>query len=124
MVNHVGSTGYGRAYCSALNGSWGIADIDEATRCVAYLRQQGQVDDTRVGIVGESAGGYAFLQALYLYLDLWIAGNSIYGISSFDIIVPAFQATMMEGKMRELSKPVEIIIFKGEGHGFHLAETI
>ncbi|CAK7230996.1 hypothetical protein SEUCBS140593_007776 [Sporothrix eucalyptigena] len=182
MVNHVGSTSYGRAYRSLLNGNWGSADIDDAASCVAYLRAQGLVDNTRVGIVGESAGGYAVLQALYLYPDLWTAGISIYGISSLaefaadthkfesryidslvlgtkvgktdeeidqiykarsalfhldkitapllllqgdsDTIVPAWQSTKMEEKMRELGKPVEMTIFEGEGHGFHLAETI
>lgn len=182
LVNHVGSTGYGRAYRELLDGLWGTADIDDAASCVAYLSAQGLIDASKVGIVGESAGGYAVMQALYLYPDIWTAGISIYGISSLpefaedthkfesryidslvlgtekgksedeietiykarsalyhvekikapllllqgdsDTIVPAWQATRMEEKMRQLGKVVEMTIFEGEGHGFHKAKTI
>jgi dipeptidyl aminopeptidase/acylaminoacyl peptidase len=37
---------------------------------------------SKVGIVGESAGGHAVMQVLYLYPDIWTVGMSIYGISS------------------------------------------
>jgi dipeptidyl aminopeptidase/acylaminoacyl peptidase len=80
-LNHIGSTGYGRAYRSALNGCWGVEDIADAASCVAYLAENKLIDRNRVGIVGESAGGYAVLQALTTYPDLWAAGISLYGIS-------------------------------------------
>ncbi|KAL2856165.1 Alpha/Beta hydrolase protein [Aspergillus pseudodeflectus] len=80
-LNHIGSTGYGRAYRSALNRHWGVEDIADAASCVAYLAEQKLIDKNRVGIVGESAGGYAVLQALTTYPDLWAAGISLYGIS-------------------------------------------
>lgn len=82
MVNHVGSTGYGREYRSLLNGQWGAADIDDAASCVSYLREQGLVNVSRVGIVGESAGGYAVMQAVYLYPGLWTVSVALYGLSS------------------------------------------
>ncbi|OKL61052.1 hypothetical protein UA08_03135 [Talaromyces atroroseus] len=181
VVNHVGSTGYGRAYRELLDGEWGSADVADAASCVAYLASEGLIDPTKVGIVGESAGGYAVMQALYMYPDIWAAGISIYGISSLsgfaetthkfeshyidslvigkgtkseekiaalyksrsavyhvekikapllllqgdvDTIVPAIQATLMEEKMRELGKVVEVVMFEGEGHGFHMEKTI
>jgi dipeptidyl aminopeptidase/acylaminoacyl peptidase len=181
VVNHVGSTGYGRAYREALNGEWGSADIADAASCVSYLASEGVIDPTKVGIVGESAGGYAVMQALYTYPDIWTAGISIYGISNLsgfaetthkfesryidslvlgkgrkdkaeiealyksrsavyhaekikapllllqgdiDTIVPVSQATVMEEKMRELEKAVEVVIFEGEGHGFHMEKTL
>ncbi|KAL1895505.1 hypothetical protein Sste5346_005314 [Sporothrix stenoceras] len=182
MVNHVGSTGYGRAYRSLLNGKWGAADIDDAASCVQYLREQGLVDPSRVGIVGESAGGYAVMQAVYLFPDLWTAGIALYGLSSLsefaadthkfesryidslvlgtregkteeeiesiyrgrsalyhvdrikapvlllqgdvDTIVPSWQSTRMEEKMKGLGKEVEFVMYEGEGHGFHLDKTI
>lgn len=81
-VNHVGSTGYGRAYRELLNGKWGTAEIADAASCVEYLASEGLIDSTKVGIVGESAGGYSVMQALYTYPDVWAAGISIYGVSS------------------------------------------
>ncbi|EXJ77107.1 hypothetical protein A1O3_10265 [Capronia epimyces CBS 606.96] len=81
QVNHAGSTGYGRAYRELLDGAWGVADVADAASCVAYLVAKGLVDATKVGIVGESAGGYAVLQAAWMYADLWAGGVSLYGIS-------------------------------------------
>ncbi|KAL3452780.1 Alpha/Beta hydrolase protein [Aspergillus insuetus] len=80
-LNHIGSTEYGRPYRSALNGHWGVEDIADAASCVAYLAESKLIDRNRVGIVGESAGGYAVLQALTTYPNLWAAGISLYGIS-------------------------------------------
>ncbi|KAJ5924068.1 hypothetical protein N7466_008255 [Penicillium verhagenii] len=82
LVNHVGSTGYGRAYRALLDGAWGEAEIADAASCVSYLALEGVIDVTKVGIVGESAGGYSVMQALYTYPDIWAAGISLYGISS------------------------------------------
>ncbi|KAJ6088734.1 hypothetical protein N7486_009995 [Penicillium sp. IBT 16267x] len=181
LVNHVGSTGYGRAYRALLDGAWGEADIEDAASCVSYLASEKLIDVTRVGIVGESAGGYAVLQALYTYPDIWTAGISLYGISSLeglaetthkfeshymqglvlghgecsderretiyrkrsavfhaerikarvlllqgdvDKVVPVSQATQMEEAMRNAGKDVEVVIFEGEGHGWHKGETI
>ncbi len=128
-----------------------------------------------------SAGGYAVMQALYMYPEIWAAGISLYGISSLrefaetthkfesryidslvlgggkknqdeinsiyrersavnhatkikapllllqgevDTIVPPWQATRMEQVMHELGKEVQVIMFEGEGHGFHMDKTI
>ncbi|KAL3463892.1 Alpha/Beta hydrolase protein [Aspergillus heterothallicus] len=68
-VNHVGSTGYGRCYRAALDGRCGVEDIADAASCVAYLAKSGLIDESRVGIIGESAGGYA------------TAGVGLYGTS-------------------------------------------
>jgi dipeptidyl aminopeptidase/acylaminoacyl peptidase len=181
MVNHVGSTGYGRAYRELLDGEWGTAEIADAASCVQHLISEGLVDATKIGIVGESAGGYSVMQALYTYPDIWAAGVSIYGISSLsefaetthkfesryidslvlgkggktkeemeviyrsrsavyhvekikapllllqgdiDTIVPAWQATRMVQRMHDLGKTVELEIYEGEGHGFHMGKTI
>jgi dipeptidyl aminopeptidase/acylaminoacyl peptidase len=80
-LNHIGWTGCGRAYRSALNGRWGVADIADAASYVAYVAETKLINKGRVRIVGESAGGYAVLQALTTYPDLWAAGISLYGIS-------------------------------------------
>ncbi|PCG90566.1 Hypothetical protein PENO1_098450 [Penicillium occitanis (nom. inval.)] len=181
LVNHVGSTGYGRAYREMLDGQWGAADIEDAASCVAFLNSERIIDPSKVGIVGESAGGYAVMQALYIYPEIWAAGISIYGISSLsgfaetthkfeshyidslvlgkgeksqeeieaiykgrsalyhaenirapllllqgdvDTIVPASQATQMEERMHELGKEIQVVMFEGEGHGFHMSKTI
>ncbi|KAL2809427.1 Alpha/Beta hydrolase protein [Aspergillus granulosus] len=182
-VNHVGSTGYGRAYRSALDGQWGVEDIADAASCVSYLSSSGLIDGSKVGIIGESAGGYAVLQALTNDPSLWTAGVSLYGISNLsgfasithkfesryiiglvlgpggeewseekreavyrersavyfaekvnapllllqgdqDTIVPVGQAVQMKHVLKEQGKGVEMVLFEGEGHGWHKSETI
>jgi dipeptidyl aminopeptidase/acylaminoacyl peptidase len=76
-VNHAGSTSYGRAYRMLLQGEWGVIDIADAASCVSYLISQQLINGSCVGIIGESAGDYAVLQALCVYPDLW-AGAVIY----------------------------------------------
>ena len=80
-INYAGSSGYSRAYRQQLDGQWGLADVADAASCVEHLASAGLIDKTRVGITGGSAGGYACLQALCTYPDLFAGGISLYGIS-------------------------------------------
>lgn len=86
-VNYAGSTGYGRAYRDLLNGKWGILDVADAASCVAHLSASSKVDSSRVGICGQSAGGYGVLQALCDHPKIWAGGISIYGISSLKALL-------------------------------------
>lgn len=86
-VNHAGSIGYGRAYRELLYGNWGVVDGADCASCVKYLADQGLIDPKRVGIVGQSAGGYAVLQGLCEYPDVYAGGVSNYGISSLEALM-------------------------------------
>ena len=63
-VDYRGSTGYGRRYREALQGRWGIVDLDDVVACARYLADAGRVDPARMAIRGGSAGGYTTLAAL------------------------------------------------------------
>ncbi|MGB7756136.1 MAG: prolyl oligopeptidase family serine peptidase [Salinisphaera sp.] len=78
-VNYRGSTGYGRDYRRALDGVWGIADVEDCQTGAAYLAEADRVDPDRVLISGSSAGGYTVLSVL-AFTDLAAAGASYYGI--------------------------------------------
>ncbi len=78
-VDYRGSSGYGRAYREALNGLWGIADVEDCAAAANYLVTQGIVDAERVAIRGSSAGGFTVLAAL-VATDTFKAGASYYGI--------------------------------------------
>lgn len=178
-VNHAGSTGYGRQYRMRLQGEWGIIDIDDAASCVSFLVSQQLIDGSRVGVIGESAGGYAALQALCVHPDLWAGGISLYGVSNLkaladimhkfesqyvqqlvlkdgqvddaesiyrarspcynvgkiktpllllqgdeDTVVPQSQTKEMQQIMKAQGKDVEVVIYKGEGHGWVRGDTI
>lgn len=63
-VDYRGSTGYGTAYRRALEGEWGVADVDDCARVVHQLGESGRIDPTRVAIRGSSSGGATALQSL------------------------------------------------------------
>lgn len=79
-VNYRGSTGYGRDYRRALNGRWGIVDVDDCAAAARYLADEGLVDATRVVASGGSAGGWTTL-CLLTFAEGFAAGTSYYGVS-------------------------------------------
>ena len=82
-VNYRGSTGYGRAYREALDGRWGVADVDDCVNAASYLVRRGLADPERLIIRGSSAGGYTTLCAL-TFRDVFRAGASYYGIGDLE----------------------------------------
>ena len=79
-VNYRGSTGYGTKYRKALNGNWGISDVDDCVNGGNYLVSEGLVDPQRIAIRGGSAGGFTTLACL-TFTDFFAAGASYYGVS-------------------------------------------
>ncbi|MHB1855239.1 MAG: S9 family peptidase [Acidimicrobiales bacterium] len=79
-VDYGGSTGYGRAYRQALQGQWGVMDVDDCVNAALWLADQGEVDRDRLAIRGGSAGGYTTLAAL-AFRDVFAVGASHYGVA-------------------------------------------
>lgn len=84
-VNYRGSTGYGRAYREALDGAWGIVDVDDCIAAARFLASEGKVDGTRLAIRGGSAGGFTTLCALTFHDD-FTAGCSLYGVADLEAL--------------------------------------
>lgn len=78
-VNYRGSSGFGRAYRTALNGRWGVLDVTDCEDGVRHLARTDRIDPDRIAIRGGSAGGYTTLAALTL-TNTFRAGASHYGI--------------------------------------------
>lgn len=85
-INYRGSTGFGRDYRNALNGAWGVADIEDTQYAIRYLTAQKKIDPERCIIRGSSAGGYTVLSAL-TFTDTFKAGASLYGIGNLETLV-------------------------------------
>ncbi|WP_409331476.1 S9 family peptidase [Trujillonella humicola] len=80
-VDYRGSTGYGRRYRDALQGRWGVVDLDDVIACARFLAGSGRVDPARMAIRGGSAGGFTTLAALALRPGTFSAGASHYGVA-------------------------------------------
>ena len=84
-VDYGGSTGYGREYRQALEGGWGIVDVDDCIGAARYLVDRGDVDGDRLAIEGGSAGGYTTLAAL-AFRDVFAAGISLFGVGDLEML--------------------------------------
>jgi dipeptidyl aminopeptidase/acylaminoacyl peptidase len=84
-VDYGGSTGYGREYRRALEGGWGVIDVDDCEAAARYLVARGEVDPDRLAIEGGSAGGYTTLAAL-AFRDLFAAGISLFGVGDLEAL--------------------------------------
>ncbi|MGY1917253.1 prolyl oligopeptidase family serine peptidase [Blastococcus sp. SYSU DS0973] len=80
-VDYRGSTGYGRRYRDALQGRWGVVDLDDVVACARSLADAGRVDPARMAIRGGSAGGYTTLAALAMRPGVFTAGASHFGVA-------------------------------------------
>jgi dipeptidyl aminopeptidase/acylaminoacyl peptidase len=85
-VNYRGSHGYGREYRRALEGQWGVYDVDDCIAAARYLAERGDVDGERLAIRGGSAGGYTTLAAMVFYPDVFAAGASYYGVGDIEAL--------------------------------------
>ena len=84
-VDYGGSTGYGREYRRALDGNWGVVDVDDCVAAARYLVDRGDVDGERLAIEGGSAGGYTTLAAL-AFRDTFSAGISLFGFADLEML--------------------------------------
>jgi dipeptidyl aminopeptidase/acylaminoacyl peptidase len=84
-VDYRGSSGYGRPYRRALDGQWGVADVEDCVAAARFLAERGDVDPDRLLIRGSSAGGFTVLAALAFH-DAFAAGASLYGVTDLEAL--------------------------------------
>ncbi len=124
LVNHRGSTGYGRAYTRHLQGQWGIADVADTLSAARYLAHNRIADGERLVVMGNSAGGYTVLEALCQSPGTFRAGICLYGVSNLFTLVEdthKFEARYLDGLVGEL--PAATAVYRERSPVFH-AERI
>ena len=80
QVDYRGSAGHGRRFRRALDGLWGVADVEDCTAVARWLADRGEVDGERMAIRGSSAGGFTALGAL-VGQRVFAAATSWYGVT-------------------------------------------
>jgi len=84
-VNYRGSSGFGRNYRQALDGQWGIVDVEDCVHAARHLLEGGRLDSARLAIRGASAGGYTTLCVLAFH-ETFRAGAVYYGVSDLEAL--------------------------------------
>jgi dipeptidyl aminopeptidase/acylaminoacyl peptidase len=81
VVDHRGSTGFGRAYTQAMAGGWGVVDLNDTVAGMRAAADKGWGDPRRMVPIGGSAGGFTVLNLLAHHPELCAAGVDLYGVA-------------------------------------------
>lgn len=82
-VNNRGSSGYGKTFFTADDGKHGHEPLWDCVEAKKYLASLGYVDESKIGIMGGSYGGYMVLAALAFKPEEFRAGVDIFGVSNW-----------------------------------------
>lgn len=82
-LNVRGSTGYGKAYSHLDDKDLRLDSVKDVAAAVGWLRQRDDVMGDRIGVMGQSYGGFMTLASLCFYPDLWSAAVDVVGIANF-----------------------------------------
>ena len=108
-VDYRGSSGYGRAYRKALDGRWGVADVDDCEAAARHLADAGGRPRRRMVIRGSSASGLTTLLALTR--GVFAAGASLYGVADLAALATdthKFEARYLDGLVGPWPEAAEI----------------
>lgn len=77
-ANPHGSTGWGLEYAAALDGQWGVLDVEDIIDGAAHMAAEGIVDGKKMAVHGAVLGGITVLRALEMS-DVFSAGVIVSG---------------------------------------------
>lgn len=82
-INNRGSSGYGKAFFTADDRKHGREPVWDCVEAKKYLKSLGYVDETKIGIIGGSYGGYMVLAALAFKPEEFKVGVDIFGVANW-----------------------------------------
>ncbi len=82
-VNNRGSSGYGKTFFAADDQKHGHEPLWDCVEAKKYLKSLGYVDESKIGIIGGSYGGYMVLAALAFKPEEFAVGVDLFGVSNW-----------------------------------------
>ncbi len=83
MPNVRGSSGYGRTYTVSDDVERRLDSVADLAQGREWLASHPAIDGERIGIMGQSYGGFMVMSAITEFPDLWRAAVNYYGIADF-----------------------------------------
>jgi dipeptidyl aminopeptidase/acylaminoacyl peptidase len=83
MPNVRGSSGYGRAYTESDDVDKRLDSVTDLAHGRHWLAAHPAIDAERIGIMGQSYGGFMVMSAITEHPELWRAAVNYYGIADF-----------------------------------------
>jgi dipeptidyl aminopeptidase/acylaminoacyl peptidase len=105
MPNVRGSTGYGRSSTASDDVALRLDSVHDLAAAHRWLAAQPGIDRSRIGIMGQSYGGYMVLAAIGEYPDLWKAAVNYYGIADFTTLLAVTGPWRRAHRSREYGDP-------------------
>ncbi len=105
LPNIRGSTGYGRAYMEADEVDLRPDCLEDLAAGRAWLAAQPGIDAERIGIMGQSYGGWVVLAAVTLQPALWKVAVNYYGIADFVTLLEKTGPWRRDHRAREYGFP-------------------
>ena len=107
-VNNRGSSGYGKTFFHMDDKKHGEADLDDCVAARGYLETLDWVDDSKIGIMGGSYGGYLVAAALAFRPEVFDVGIDIFGVTNWLRTLesmPAWWGPQRDALYEELGDP-------------------
>ena len=106
MPNVRGSTGYGRTATASDDVHARLDTVHDLAAAHGWLIVQPGIDPARIGIMGQSYGGYMVLAAIGEYAALWRTAIDYYGIADFATLLAETGPWRRAHRSREYGDPV------------------
>ena len=82
VPNIHGSTGYGKAWQSAIHKDWGGIDARDLRAVADWMAAQPDLDPARLAVYGGSYGGFATLVCVTTMPDRWRCAVDVFGVAN------------------------------------------
>jgi dipeptidyl aminopeptidase/acylaminoacyl peptidase len=105
VPNMRGSTGYGRAYMEADEVALRFDYLRDMETGHAWMAAHPTLDPARIGIIGESYGGWATLAGIAMQPDLWRAAVDYFGLSDLVAFYDTTSPYRRDHRAREYGFP-------------------
>lgn len=107
-VNNRGSSGYGKTFFKAADLKHGEVDLADCIEAKTFLKSLNYIDDSKIGIMGGSYGGYMVLAALAFKSEEFKVGVDIFGVSNWERTlksIPSWWESFRDALYKKLGNP-------------------
>lgn len=107
-INYHGSSGHGIDFENSINGNIGVLELQDCIDSYYYLRKFVTLPNQRIGICGESYGGFLTLLCLQKHSKLFDFGVSLNGVLDWYHAlteIPAFWKNKVEFMYKKFGDP-------------------
>ncbi len=124
MPNVRGSSGYGRAYTQSDDVERRLDSVMDLAHGRHWLAAHPAIDAARIGIMGQSYGGFMVNAAITEHPELWRAAVSYYGIADFVTLLAGTGAWRRDHRAAEYGDPARDAALFARISPIHRAECV